>query len=150
EPLAEIAEERAGTSGERRQRRIVAHRGRRLVPMGGRRTHDHRQLFARVSKEDVAYGELFLRRCCRLTGRAFAPPLFEPAPKGASAREPKLDRIVLLEAALRIDGEHLSRPEPPPASARPRRHVEDARLGGAADEVPGDDVAKGTQAVAVE
>src|SRR6266702_8591530 len=103
--------------------------------MGGGRTHDHGQLLARR---------------CGLTGRRLAPPFFEPAPVRASAREPQFDRIVLLEAALGIDGEHLPRPEPSPTSTRPDRRVEDAGFGRAADEIAGDDVAKGPQAVAVE
>ena len=150
EPLAEVAEERPRTAGERRERGVVAHRRSRLVPMSGRRTHDHGQLLARVAKQHMPRSKLFLRRRDRLSGRRLPPPFFEPASVRARIRKTPLDRIVLLEAALRVDGEHLTRPEPSTASTRSRRHVEDTRLGGTADEVAGDDVAKRTQAVPVE
>src|SRR5437879_2853784 len=118
--------------------------------MGGRRTHDHRQLLARVAKQHVPRRQLFLRRRNRLSGRRLPPPFLEPASVWARVRKTPLDRIVLLEAAVRIDREHLPRPEPSTASTRSRRHVEDTRLGGTADEVAGDDVTKGTQTVSVE
>src|SRR5438445_5770689 len=109
--------------------------------MGGRRTHDHHQLLARVAKEHVPRSKLFLRRRDRLSGRRLPPPFLEPASVRARVRKTPLDRIVLLEPPLRIDGEHLPRPEPSTTSACSYRHVEDARLGGTADEVAGDDVA---------
>ena len=91
-----------------------------------------------------------VRRRGRLTDGRFASPLFEPAPVWSRAREPQLDRSVLLEAAVGVDGEHLPRPEPSPTRTCSGRHVEDTRLGGAADEVAGDDEAKRAEAVAVE
>src|SRR6267142_624677 len=118
--------------------------------MGGRRTHDHRQLLARVAKQHVPRCKLFLRRRNRLSGRGLTPPFLEPASVRARVRKTLLDRIVLLEATLRIDREHLPRPEPSTASTRSRRHVEDTGLGGTADEVAGDDVTKRPQTVSVE
>ena len=120
EPLPEVAEERSRTPGERGQRRVIAHRRSRLVSVSGGRTHDHRQLLAGVAKENVSCRKALLRRRYRLTDGGLAPPLRQPAAVRLAAREPQLDRRVVLEATLRIDGEHLPRPEPSPASARLR------------------------------
>ena len=150
EPLAEIAEERPRTPGERREGGVVAHRGGRLVSVGGGRAHDHRQLFACVPEEDMSGCQVLLRRRSRFTDGRFASPLFEPAPVWSRAREPQLDRSVLLEAAVGVDGEHLPRPEPSPTRTCSGRHVEDTRLGGAANEIAGNDEAKRAKAVAVE
>ena len=77
EPLAEVAEERSRTPGERGQRRVIAHRGSRLVSVSGGRTHDHRQLLARVAKENVSCREAPPPAAVpahRWTPRAATPP----------------------------------------------------------------------------
>ena len=70
--LLEIAEDGSRPACERRQRRVVAHRGGRLVPVGGQRPQDERELLARVAARDLTLQKIGLGRVDRLA-RPLAP-----------------------------------------------------------------------------
>ena len=149
--LPEVARKRTGAAGERRQRGVVAHGRDGVVPARPDRPQDQRELLACVAGGHLAGRQVSLRRRDRLAGGDVANALGQPLPVGAAPREVDLDSRARLDAAARVDREHLVRPELPAhdLAALGQRH--DARLGRAGDEAALDDrVAERPQPVAVE
>ena len=151
EALAEVRVERPGAAGEQGQRGVVAHRGGRLVTAARDRAEDDVDVLARVAEGRLAGGQVALRRLDRRPVRAAPQALVEPAPVRLPRGEPRLDRAVLLEAPVGIDGDDLPGAEPAAADRPAPREVDGAGLGRADDEAVGTDrIAQRPQSVAVE
>jgi hypothetical protein len=151
ETLAEVRVDGPGAPGEQRQRRVVTHRRGRFVPTAGDGPQDHVHVFARIAEDrlppgEIAFGRLD-RRPVRFDVQAVGEPLAVRPPRG----ETVLDAGVVLEAALGIDCDHLTRPEAAATDRSPPGEVHRACLGAANDEAVGaDGVPQGPQPVAVE
>ena len=152
EPLPQVRVDGTRAPGERRQGRVVAHRGDRLVAAAGDRPQDDRQLLAGVAGSHLPRCQIVLRRRQRRSGVDLdeVPP--QPAAVRLPGRETPLDLAVRLHPAARgVDGDHLARAELPTPDAPALDRVERAGLRRADDEAV---VAHGdpqrSQAVAVE
>ena len=122
--LLEIAEDRSRPACERRQRGVVAHRGRRLVPVGGQRPQDERELLARVAARDLTLQKIGLGRVDRLAGPLAPQALLHPGSVRTAHGEDALDRPVLLETAVAgVDRDRLAGPEPPAADTQHPREA---------------------------
>ena len=134
EPLAEVGRERACTPGERRDRRVVAHRVDGVAPALRDRAEHEAQLLARVAVQRVARDELGLGRRDPVARLAEADALGHPGRVGPARRELSRELGVEAQAALGVDREELARPETcaPDADALGQRNG--ARLGGDRDE----------------
>ena len=151
EPLAQVVEDRAAVAAERRDRRVVAHRERGLLPVRGRRPDHHAQVLARVAVQDLLRHELVRSQGldARHLGEPRDPMLLRPGGPRLFVRH-GADRVVVQPAVPRIDHDHLTRPELAATNAS-LRQVDDPGLGRADDEaVVGRPVAQGPEPVAVE
>ena len=151
EPLAEVGRERACTPGERRDRRVVAHRVDGVAPALRDRAEHEAQLLARVAVQRVARDELGLGRRDPVARLAEADALGHPGRVGPARRELSRELGVEAQTAPGVDREQLARPEAcaPDADALGQRNG--ARLGGDRDEpVVADRDTERPQAVPVE
>ncbi len=151
EALSEVGRKRACAPGERRDRRVVAHRRDRIVAGLGERAEHRVQLLAGVAVENVTRVQSVLGRCDRLAGigaddaRRHPPPVRVPtcqlAPQLVAEQEP----------ARRVDDEDPAGTEPCPLHARSVRERDGSRLGRDRHEaVVGYGDAKRPQPVAIE
>ena len=115
------------------------------------RPQDQRELLARVAGRHLARGQVALGRGNGLTGADVPDALGQPLSVRTPARELELDPRARHHPPVRVDGQHLVRPELPARHRPAVRERDDARLGGAGDEAALDDrVTERPQAVAVE
>ena len=118
EVLLEIGVEQLRLVGQRRDRRVRAHRADRLLAGHGHRLHEQLEVFLRVAEGLLAVEQRHVRaRLARLHGlqvlehdlRALQPFLV-----GMRVRELLLDLVVGDDAALlEVDEQHLARLQPP-------------------------------------
>ncbi len=148
EPLTEERVHRTPVRAERRDRRVIAHRERRLDAVRGHRLQEQRELLARVAVRDLLRPQVCrlgqrhdgrLRQLDHVVGR----PRSEGLPPRVLA-----DGVLLQPAPRRVDAEQLARPHP--AAPDVPVEVDHAGLGPADDQVVGDGVRQRTEPVAVE
>ena len=151
EPLSQVIEDRTAVPAECRDRRVVAHRERGLLPVRGGRPDHHAQVLTRVPVQHLLRQELVRseRLGARHLGEPRDPMLLGPRGPRAVVRH-RADRVVVQPAVPWIDHDHLTRPELA-ASHASLRQVDDPGLGRADDEVVvGRPVAQRPKPVAVE
>ena len=140
---------------QHRQRGIVAHRSDGFLAVLRHRRQDHAQIFLRVAERLLPIEQRDLRRRRRRgLGHVFErkPTLRDPLPIGLLRRKRALQLIVVDDASLlQVDQQHLARLQAPFLDDLALGNVENADFRGHYDViVVGDDVARRTQAVAVE
>src|SRR5207302_1203760 len=142
----------ASASGERRQRRVVAHRGRRLVAVSTGAPKQEVEVLLRVTSGGLAPEQRLGRRSYRNPAGGGLNGCTQPASVGSPSREASLDGSVLLESgAGGVDDEDLAGAELAAPNLQAARQRHRSRLRRAGDEsVLRDGVAKGAQAVSVE
>ena len=152
EALSEVGRERTGTAGERRDRRVVAHRRDRIVAGLGERAEHRVQLLAGVAVEDVTRVQSALGRCDRLARRRRVTMLAAThAPVRTPPGELTPQLVAEQQPARRVDDEDPAGPEPRAPHTRTVRQRDGPRLGRDRHEaVVGDGDAKRPQPVAVE
>ena len=156
EVLLEIGVEQLRLVGQRRDRRVVAHRADRLLAGHGHRRHQQLEVFLGVAEGLLAIEQRHVgaRRAWRHRRQVLEHDLGarQPLLVGLGAGELGLDLVVGDDALLlEVDEQHLARLQAPlldDAAFLDRQH---AGLGGHDHlVVGGDHVAGGAQAVAVE
>ena len=156
EVLLEVGVEELRLVGERRDRRVGAHRADRLLAGDGHRLHQELQVLLGVAEGLLAIEQRHVRAAlARLHGLEVlqhdlgAP---EPVLVGVGGGELLLDLVVGDDAALlEVDEQHLARLQAPLLDDLLLRDRQHAHLGGEHHEaVVGDEVARRAQAVAVE
>ena len=155
EVLLEIGVEELRLVGQRRDRRVVAHRADRFLAGGGHRLHQDAQVLLGVAEGLLAIEQRHVGAdLARLHGAVLEHHLgaLEPLAVGMLARERGLDLLVGDDAALfEIDEQHLAGLQAPLLDdllLRDRQHAGFRRHD---DEVVvGDEPARRPQAVAVE
>jgi hypothetical protein len=155
EQLLEVGEQRRLAVRHDRERRVVAHAGRRLLGVGRHRRDDHPQVLLRVAEGQLLGAQRLDPRRARIAlgqvvdvhDRALVPLAVGPLAGHAA-----LDVLVLDDLALHeVDQEYLARSQSALALHVLGRHRHHARLGGEHDVALGVlDPPAGTQPVAVE
>ncbi len=155
EKLLEIVVKHFRPVRQHRQRGIVAHRADRLLAIGRHRREDHLQVFLRVAERLLAVEQRHFRARRRRRRRQVLQRdarAVDPRAVRLGGRERALELVVVDDAALLgVDQQHLPRLQPPLPDDLALGNVEHADLGGHDHEiVVGDDVARGSQSVAIE
>ena len=156
EVLLEIGVEQLRLVGERRDRRIRAHRAHGFLARRRHRRHQDREVFLRVAERLLPIEQRDVgARGARLDRVQFLEHDLggaQPVAIGMRARERLLDLGVGNDAVLvEIDEQHLARLQAPLRDDALLRNRQDAHFRSEHDEVVvGDEIARGTQAVAVE
>ncbi len=158
EELLEIVVEQLRPIREHGQRRVVAHRADRLLPVDGHRGHDDPQIFERVAERALELQQWLLALAICLGLRSIVEIVelelvfVEPFPIGLPRGQAALDLLVGDDPTLgRIDQEHPARPQSPLIFDSLGRHIDDASLRGHHDIAPlRNPIAAGAQAVAIE
>ncbi len=156
EILLEVGEQELRLVRQRRDRRVGAHGADCFLALRRHRRHQDAQVFLGVAEGLLAIEQREIRQR-RLLGRGRQVfqhdlGLLQPVPIGMALGERRLQLLVRDQAALvEIDQQHLARLQPPLGDDVLLRDRQHAHLGGHDDAVvAGDEVACGTQAVAVE
>ena len=156
EVLLEIGEQRLRLVGQGRNRRVVAHGADRFLAGRGHRRHQHLQVFLRVAEGLLAIEQRQVgdRRDVGGAGQFFEHDLraLEPFLVGMALRQRRLELLVGNEPAfVEIDQQHLARLQPPLLDDVFFRNWQHAHFRGHDDAVvAGEQIARGTQAIAVE
>ena len=151
EALLEVGVQGPRPAGERRQRRVVAHRRGRLVGVRRDRPQDLHELLARVPEGHLAGRKVALLRFDGRPGGARDQALLEPAAVGAPCGETAFDRVVALKASFGIHGQDLARTELAASNLPVAVERDGTDLGHAGDEtVRGDRVPERPEPVAIE
>ena len=156
EVLLEISVQQLRLGGERRNRRVGAHRADRFLAGLGHRHHQEFDAFLRVAEGllTVEQADIGARRRCAAPRQLMHADLgaVEPLLVGMRARQLSLDLLVGDDAALfEIDQQHLAGLEPPlldNAVLGDRQHA--GLRGHDHQPVLGDEIARRAQAVAVQ
>ena len=151
EALSKVGRERTGTAGQRRDRRVVAHRRDRIVAGLGERAEHRVELLAGVAVEDVTRVQSALGRCDRLArvggddARGHPPAVRMPTGQFT----PQL--VAEQQPARRVDDEDPAGPEPgAPHTRTVRERTAPASDATVTRSVIGDGDAKRPQPVAIE
>ena len=156
EVLLEVGEQQLRPVGQRRDRRVVAHRADRLLAGGAHRRHQDLEVFLGVAEGLLAIEQSEVRqRRPRLGRRQLLEQdqrVHQPFLVGMAARELRLDLLVGNEAAfLEVDEQHLAGLQAPLGDDVALRDRQHAHFRGHDDAVvAGDEIARRPQAVAVE
>ena len=154
--LAEVGVERLGPVGQYGERRVVAHGTDGFLGGGSHGCHQELEVFLRVAEGLLAIQHLvrIRRRHMVGIGDIFQPQLgfFQPLLVGAEAGQLVFEFLVVDDAALlKIDEQHLAGLQAPFLDDLRLRHIEYAHFRSENDMVVvGDDVARGTQPVAIQ
>ncbi len=156
EVLLEVGEQQLRLVGQRRDRRVVAHRADRLFAGGSHRRHQDLEVFLGVAEGLLAIeqGQVRQRRAGLRRRQLLEHDqgVLQPLLVGMAAREVRLDLLVGNEAAFdEIDQQHLAGLQAPLGDDVLFRDRQHAHLGRHHDAVvAGDEVARRAQPVAVE
>ena len=156
EILLEIAVEQLRAIGQRRDRRVGAHRADGFLAGRGHRREQHRQVLLRIAEGLLAIEQRDVgARGARLDGLEVLQDdlgVLQPGAIGIGARQRLLDLAVGDDAVLdQIDQQHLARLQAPLGDDLFLGHRQHAHFGRHDDEiVVGDEIARGPQAVAVQ
>ena len=154
--LLEIGEELFWAVRQRRDRRVVAHRARRLLAGGGHRRHQDGDVFLRITERllPVEQRQIGAHALVRRGRQFFQNDLgaVQPVAVGMALGELRLDLVVGNEAALlEVDEQHLAGLQPPLGDDLVLRNLQHAHFGRHHDAVvAGDEIARRPQSVAVE
>ncbi len=154
--LLEVGEQELRPVGQRRDRRVVAHRADRFLAGGPHRRHQDLEVFLGVAEGLLAIEQREVRQRRPGVGRRQLLELdqrvLQPLLVGVAAGELGLDLLVGNEAAfLEVDEEHLAGLQAPLGDDLAFRDLQHAHLRRHDDAVvAGDEIARRAQAVAVE
>ena len=154
--LLEIGEQRLRPVRQRRDRRVVAHRARGFLAGGRHRRHQDGDVFLAVAERLLPIEQRQVR--AHALGRRVRQFLqhdlgaVEPVAVGMALGQRRLDLVVGNEAALfEVDQQHLAGLQPPLGDDLVLGNLQHAHFGRHHDAVVlGDEIARRTQAVAVE
>ena len=130
EALAKVRRQRAVTPGERRDRRVVAHRRDRVVAALGERAEHRVELLARVAVQDVTRVERVVPGRRGLPDPDADDALVDPRPVRATACDVTSQLAVDQQAAVGIERQDAARSQPRPAHGDAVRQRHRPCLGG--------------------
>ena len=131
EALPEKRVQRPRRSGQRRNRRIVAHRPHRILTLGGHRLQDHAHIFARVAEPMLQTIQLSRIKSCRCRFRILERRIEHDQILVMPLRVVDAQNLVVLEEAIEVEvsDDHLPRPQTAAMHNVLGVHVDQAGLG---------------------